>query len=118
MQNDDTIFALASGLGRAAIAVIRVSGDETASVLRALLRGALPAARRASLRRLHDPGTGEILDQALVLWLPGPGSFTGEDQAAGKIFEGAAEFYQRIAEDFAGEARETGAIDDFLKPRN
>ena len=44
--------------------------------------------------------------------------FTGEDEAAGKIFDGAAEFYQRIANDFAAEGRETGAIDDFLKPRN
>jgi putative dehydrogenase len=44
--------------------------------------------------------------------------FTGEDQAAGKVFAGAAEFYQRIADDFAGDGRETGAIDDFLKPRN
>ncbi len=44
--------------------------------------------------------------------------FTGEDAAAGKIFAGAAEFYQRIARDFGGEGRETGAIDDFLKPRN
>ena len=45
-------------------------------------------------------------------------AFTGEDQAAGKIFEGAAEFYQRIARDFTGEAHEISAIDDFLKPRN
>ena len=44
--------------------------------------------------------------------------FAGEDQAAGKIFDGAAEFYQRIANDFAADGRETGAIDDFLKPRN
>ncbi len=44
--------------------------------------------------------------------------FTGEDAAAGKIFAGAAEFYQRIAQDFDGPGQETGAIDDFLKPRN
>ena len=44
--------------------------------------------------------------------------FTGEAASGGKIFAGAAEFYQRIAEDFATGKRETGAIDDFLKPRN
>ena len=44
--------------------------------------------------------------------------FTGEDRAAGKMFGGAAEFYQRIAEDFAGDRQETGRIEDFLKPRN
>ncbi len=44
--------------------------------------------------------------------------FTGEDAAAGKIFAGAAEFYRRIAKDFAGDGQETGAIDDFLKLKN
>lgn len=73
----DTIFAVASGAGRAAIAVFRISGPGSGAALEALC-GRRPAARRASLRRLRD-GAGVVLDQALVLWLPGPGSFTGED---------------------------------------
>lgn len=77
----DTIFALASGLGRTAVAVIRLSGPAARHVLESLLVGSIPQPRRAAVRRLHDPQTCDPLDQALVLWLPGPGSFTGEDQA-------------------------------------
>lgn len=86
----DTIFALASGPGRAAIAVIRLSGPSCRAVLDGLLDGRLPAPRHASARHLHDPGSGEVLDQALVLWLPGPGTFTGEDQAELHVHGGAA----------------------------
>ena len=77
----ETIFAPASGVGRAAIAVIRISGPRSADVLRSLCSDALPAPRRAVLRSLHDPATGDLLDEAIVLWLPGPATFTGEDQA-------------------------------------
>ncbi|TDR87116.1 tRNA uridine-5-carboxymethylaminomethyl(34) synthesis GTPase MnmE [Enterovirga rhinocerotis] len=77
----DTIFAIASGIGRSAVAIVRISGPQTDAVLERLLGGRLPEPRRAVLRRLRDPATGEILDQALVLRLPGPASFTGEDQA-------------------------------------
>lgn len=76
----DTIFARASGAGQAAVAVLRVSGPGTAVAV-TRLGGTLPTARRASLRRLRDPNTAEVLDQALVLWFPGPGSYTGEDAA-------------------------------------
>ncbi len=90
VNSGDTIFALASGFGRAGIAVIRLSGPGSRGAVETLLGGGLPAPRRASLRRLRDPGTGEPLDQALVLWLPGPGSFTGEDQAELHIHGGVA----------------------------
>src|ERR1700733_10651275 len=75
----DTIFAVASGTGRAAIAVMRISGPATRPVL-ARLCGRVPPPRRASLRRLRDADGGD-LDRAMVLWLPGPGSYTGEDSA-------------------------------------
>jgi tRNA modification GTPase len=75
---EDTIFAVASGAGRAAIAVMRVSGPGCRAVLAALC--GVPEARRASVRRLRD-ADGTVLDQAMVLWLPGPGSYTGEDSA-------------------------------------
>lgn len=83
----DTIFALATAPGRAAVAVMRISGPESAGVLRRLA-GAMPAPRRAALRRLRRGR--EILDQALVLWLPGPGSFTGEDSAELHLHGGQA----------------------------
>ncbi len=78
-MSSDTIFALASGGGQAAIAVLRLSGKRAGDLLRALA-GGLPPPRHASLRRLRD-ADGETLDRAMVLWLPGPGSFTGEDCA-------------------------------------
>ena len=81
------IFGLASGAGRAAVAVIRVSGGETAGLLEALC-GGLPSPRRASLRRLRHGDV--VLDQALVLWLPGPGSYTGEDSAELQLHGGPA----------------------------
>jgi tRNA modification GTPase len=79
-MSTDTIFALASGSARAAIAVMRVSGPASRPAVAALCGGKLPAPRHASLRRLRDAG-GAMLDQALVLWFPGPGTYTGEDCA-------------------------------------
>jgi tRNA modification GTPase len=74
----DTIFAQATARGRSGIAVIRISGPRAFAAL-AALAGRMPPDRRAALRALRDPVTGERLDEALVLALPGPGSFTGED---------------------------------------
>ncbi len=74
------IFALASGAGRAAVAVVRLSGAGAGEAVRRL-GGPLPEPRAASLRRLRHPDTGEALDRALVLWFPGPRSYTGEDCA-------------------------------------
>src|SRR6185437_12000717 len=75
----DTIFAVASGTGQAAIAVMRLSGSACCAILTSLC-GRVPAPRRASFRRLRD-AEGAELDQAMVVWLPGPGNYTGEDSA-------------------------------------
>jgi tRNA modification GTPase len=75
----DTIFAPATAPGRSAIAVIRLSGPACADVCRRLTKRPLPAPRRAALRRLCDPASGQAIDQGLVLWFPGPASATGED---------------------------------------
>ena len=77
-MTNDTIFAVATGAGRAAIAVMRISGPATRTTLMALC-GDVPPARRAVVRGLL--GTDGLLDRAMVLWLPGPGSYTGEDSA-------------------------------------
>ncbi len=74
----DTIFAVASGQPPAAIAIMRVSGPLAFDAARAMA-GTVPAARLASLRALHDPLTGIVLDRALVLAFPGPATATGED---------------------------------------
>lgn len=75
----DTIFALSSGAPPAAIGVVRVSGPKARDALYTLA-GRVPAPRRAALARLRDQH-GLVMDEALVLWLPGPGTETGEDVA-------------------------------------
>ncbi|MBN9561844.1 MAG: tRNA uridine-5-carboxymethylaminomethyl(34) synthesis GTPase MnmE [Alphaproteobacteria bacterium] len=87
-RETDTVFAVASGVGRAAIAVMRISGPASGELLDALC-GGRPEPRRASLRRLRDRA-GEVLDQAMVLWLPGPGSYSGEDSAELHLHAGRA----------------------------
>jgi tRNA modification GTPase len=117
----DTIFAPATAAGRAAVAVVRLSGPRSAEAVRALA-GRLPAARRASLRRLRD-GEGTAIDDALVLWLPGPNSYTGEDSAefhvhggpavVGALVEALAALSLRLAEpgEFTRRAFEHGKLD-------
>jgi tRNA modification GTPase len=76
--SSDTVFALASGHGRAGIAVLRLSGPDAGAALAALSGRRLPEPRRAVRVRLCA-ATGELLDDGLALWFPGPASFTGED---------------------------------------
>ncbi len=85
----DSIFALASGSTRAAIAVMRLSGPASRTAMAVLCGGCEPPARQASVRRLRDRG-GAILDQALVLSFPAPGSYTGEDCAELHLHGGRA----------------------------
>ena len=93
----DTIIALASGAGRAGIAVIRASGAGASALLRQLSAHApdvsretpMPTPRRAAIRSLHDRD-GAFLDEALVLWMPGPNSYTGEDTVELHVHGGAA----------------------------
>lgn len=88
-MSPDTIFAPATGTGRAAITVLRLSGPATSAILTALA-GALPPQRRATLRTLRDPADRTKLDRAITLWLPGPGSYTGEDCAELHLHGGRA----------------------------
>jgi tRNA modification GTPase len=74
-----TIYAPATAFGRAAVAVLRVTGPAAAAAALALTGKGPPEPRRATLRRLRDPESGEIIDEALLLWFPGPRSETGED---------------------------------------
>jgi len=83
----DTIFALATAAGRAAVAVVRISGPASRETI-AALAGRTPAPRRAALRALR--ADGRKLDDALVLWFPGPGSYTGEDGAELHLHGGPA----------------------------
>lgn len=80
MTRRDSIFALSSGAPPAGIGVIRVSGPQARPTLLALA-GRVPTARQASLALLRDPQDAMPLDRALILWLPGPATVTGEDMA-------------------------------------
>ncbi|GLT08565.1 tRNA modification GTPase MnmE [Sulfitobacter porphyrae] len=73
----DTIFAQATVMGRAGVAVVRVSGPDAFAIGESLA-GSLPEPRRSAVRNLHGPD-GSLLDQSLVLRFAGPQSFTGED---------------------------------------
>ena len=84
-----TIFALSSGPPPAGIAVVRISGPQASAALLALA-GRLPEPRRASAVRLRDPADATLLDRALALWLPGPGTATGEDTAELHLHGGRA----------------------------
>jgi tRNA modification GTPase len=85
---DQTIFALSSGRTPSAIAVVRVSGAQ-ARLAVTVLAGKLPAPRQASRRLLRD-GAGQPIDDAVVLWFPGPASATGEDVAEFHVHGGRA----------------------------
>ncbi|HEY9163611.1 MAG TPA: tRNA uridine-5-carboxymethylaminomethyl(34) synthesis GTPase MnmE, partial [Magnetovibrio sp.] len=85
-----TIYALASGAGRAGVSVVRISGVRAGAALASLMHKPLPQPRLATLARLKDPRTGETLDDALVLWFQAPASFTGEDVAELHLHGGVA----------------------------
>jgi tRNA modification GTPase len=90
MSSDrDTIFALSSGRPPAAVAVVRISGPRAGVALETLI-GRVPAARRASLARVRDPATGDLIDEGLALWFPGPNSETGEDIVELQVHGGRA----------------------------
>lgn len=86
----ETIYALASGKGRAGVAIIRISGPETRAVTEALIGDDIPPARLAKRVWIRDPEDGSLLDDGLVLWFAAPASYTGEDLVELHIHGGTA----------------------------
>ena len=74
-----TIFALSTGTSKSGIAVIRISGKETKNILSKISKIKIPEPRVATLSKIYDYETNEIIDKGLIIWFPGPDSFTGED---------------------------------------
>jgi len=76
-----TIYALSSGPGVSGIAVIRISGQETSKAIELLTGKSVPKPRVATLRKINKINTSELIDEGIILWFPGPESYTGEDMA-------------------------------------
>ena len=76
-----TIFALSSGSGQSGVAIIRISGPETRSLIKMLTKKKLPLPRTADLSKLYNINTSGLIDEGIVLWFPSPNSYTGEDMA-------------------------------------
>ena len=76
-----TIYALSTGPGISGVAVTRVSGKETRSVIKKLSNNNLPTPRIATLSKINNINTSELIDEGIILWFPGPQSYTGEDMA-------------------------------------
>ena len=85
-----TIYALSSGSGVSGIAVIRISGKNTSSLLKLLIKDGIPKPRVATLTKLKNIKTSELIDQGIILWFPGPESYTGEDMAEIHVHGGKA----------------------------
>jgi len=76
-----TIYALSTGPGISGIAVIRISGENTKKVINILTGNDIPEPRVATLRKINKINTSELIDEGIILWFPGPESYTGEDMA-------------------------------------
>ena len=85
-----TIYALSSGPGISGVAIIRISGNEASTVIKSLTRDKIPKARVATLRKINNIKTSELIDESLILWFPGPQSYTGEDMAEIHVHGGKA----------------------------
>ena len=76
-----TIYALSSGPGISGVAVIRISGLETKNILKKLTNNNLPRPRVATLKKINKINKNELIDEGIIIWFPGPQSYTGEDMA-------------------------------------
>jgi tRNA modification GTPase len=76
-----TIYALSTGPGISGIAIVRISGNESRNVVKLLTNKDLPTPRVATLRKINKINTSELIDEGMILWFPGPKSYTGEDMA-------------------------------------
>ncbi len=86
----ETIFALSTAVGKAGVGVIRVSGPAARVALEKMIGKSCPPPRRVVLTHISSPLTSDVIDHGLVVWFPGPASFTGEDMAEFHVHGGRA----------------------------
>ena len=85
-----TIYALSTGPGISGVAIIRISGPEASEVITKLTGMKNPTARMATLRKINNINTSELIDEGIIIWFPGPESYTGEDMAEIHVHGGKA----------------------------
>ena len=85
-----TIYALSTGPGVAGIAVIRISGPDASNIIKSLTGKDIPTPRMATFRKINYINTSELIDEGIILWFPGPESYTGEDMVEIHIHGGKA----------------------------
>ena len=85
-----TIYALSSGPGTSGVAIIRISGSEASKVIKFLTGKEIPKPRVATLRKINNINTSELIDEGIIIWFPGPQSYTGEDMAEIHVHGGKA----------------------------
>jgi tRNA modification GTPase len=85
-----TIYALSTGPGVSGVAIVRISGPEALNVIEALTSKEIPNPRTATLRKVNYINTSELIDEGIIIWFPGPESYTGEDMAEIHVHGGKA----------------------------
>ena len=85
-----TIYALSTGSGLSGVAIIRISGPNTAEILKSLTGKSKLKPRMANLLKINNINTSELIDEGIIIWFPGPHSYTGEDMAEIHVHGGKA----------------------------
>ena len=85
-----TIYALSTGPGVSGVAIVRISGPEASNVIESLTSKEIPSPRTATLRKINYINTSELIDEGIIIWFPGPESYTGEDMAEIHVHGGKA----------------------------
>jgi len=85
-----TIYALSTGPGVSGVAIIRISGPESSNVIKLLTGTDIPKPRMATLRKINNINTSDLIDEGIIIWFPGPESYTGEDMAEIHVHGGKA----------------------------
>jgi tRNA modification GTPase len=85
-----TIYALSTGPGVSGVAIVRISGPEASKVIESLTCKEIPNPRTATLRKINYINTSELIDEGIIIWFPGPESYTGEDMAEIHVHGGKA----------------------------
>ena len=85
-----TIYALSTGPGVSGVAIVRISGPEASKAIKLLTKKNLPTPRIATLRKINNINTSELIDEGIIIWFPGPESYTGEDMAEFHVHGGKA----------------------------